>query len=105
MAPNSDATINLAHQFLNAVKAAHITIEKALLFGSHVHGSADKWSDIDIALVSPDFCGIPFMDAKRLAPFVLQVDSRIELHPFRPEDFTEDNEFIKEILATGVPVQ
>ncbi len=84
------------------VKDANIKIERAILFGSCVRGDAEKWSDIDIAFVSPDFCGIAFYDSKKLAPFVLKTDSRIELHPFRPEDFTEDNEFVREIMKTAV---
>jgi uncharacterized protein len=30
------------------------------LFGSYVKGSADEWSDIDLALVTDDFIGDSF---------------------------------------------
>jgi predicted nucleotidyltransferase len=79
-------------EFLHELKDANFRIEKAFLFGSHARGNPGKWSDIDVALVSPDFSGMPFYDNKKLTPFILKVDTRIELHPFRPEDFTEDND-------------
>jgi hypothetical protein len=53
-------------------------------------------------LVSPAFSGIPFYDNKMLIPFILRVDSRLELHPYRTEDFTEDDLFVKEIIKTGI---
>ncbi|MEW6096397.1 MAG: hypothetical protein AB1567_07725 [bacterium] len=73
------------------------------MFGSYTRGNAWKWSDI--AIVSPDFSGIRFYDSKRLIPFLLKVDSRIELHPFMPEDFTEDNDFAREIKKNGIEVE
>ncbi len=78
---------------------------QAILFGSYVKGTAGKWSDIDIALVSRDFTGIGFNDRKKVNPFLIKVDSRIEPHPFKPEDFTEDNPFVKEILKEGIDIQ
>jgi hypothetical protein len=37
-----------------------------------------------------------------LIPYLLKVDSRLELHPYRPEDFTDDDPFVKEIIKTGL---
>jgi len=35
---------------------------------------------------------------------LIKVDSRIEPHPFKPEDFTEENPFVKEILKQGIEI-
>jgi predicted nucleotidyltransferase len=105
MADISNSSIAVVKVFLHELKAANFRIEKAFLFGSHARGNHGKWSDIDVALVSPDFSGMPFYDSKKLTPFILKVDTRIELHPFRPEDFTEDNDFIREIIKNGIPLQ
>ena len=99
---SSKKAIEIAEKFLRLVEDAHIDIQKAVLFGSHARGTAGKWSDIDIALVSPSFSGVAFYDSKMLIPYVLKVDSRLELHPYRPEDFTDDDPFVKEIVRTGV---
>lgn len=32
-----------------------------ILFGSRVEGKADRWSDYDFIVVSPDFTGVPFL--------------------------------------------
>lgn len=32
-----------------------IRVDQAVLFGSHATGDADEWSDVDLAVVSPDF--------------------------------------------------
>lgn len=69
-----------------------------ILFGSYAKGNAEKWSDIDVAIISPDFSGIPFYDREKLIPFMLRIDTRFEFHPFKPEDFTEDNDFAREII-------
>lgn len=100
----TDEVIKVVEKFLRIVKDANIRVEKAILFGSYARGNAGEWSDIDIAIVSPDFSGIRFYDSKRLIPFLLKIDTRIELHPFRPEDFTEDNDFVREIIKNGVEV-
>ncbi len=82
----------------------NIEIQKAVLFGSHASGIAGEYSDIDIALVSNDFSGIRLDDNLKLMNIVLAVDHRIETHPFRPEDFTPENLFVKEILDKGISI-
>jgi len=101
----NESIVEIVGRFLRMIKDANIRIEKAILFGSYSKGKAWKWSDIDVAIVSPDFSGIAFYDSKRLIPFSLKVDTRIELHPFRPEDFTEENDFVKEIIKNGVELK
>ncbi len=105
MATVADEAVEVVEKFLKMVKNAGIRIERVILFGSYARGNAGKWSDIDVAIVSPDFSGIAFYDSKRLTPFLLKVDSRIELHPFKPEDFTKDNEFVNEIIKNGLELK
>lgn len=100
----SDEILEKLKRFLDMVSASGLHLERALLFGSYAKGTANTWSDIDIALVSKDFTGIGFYDRKRVNPFLIKVDSRIEPHPFRPEDFTEDNPFVHEILKQGINI-
>ena len=35
-----------------------IWIEAVVLYGSYAHGTAREWSDIDLAVISPDFEGV-----------------------------------------------
>lgn len=105
MAVVTDKAIEVAERFSRLIKSAGINIERIVLFGSYAGGNAGEWSDIDLAVVSPDFSGIPFYDSKMLNPFALQVDTRIELHPYRTEDFTEDDLFVREIIKNGVEIR
>ena len=104
MAAVTDEAIGVARNFRDMVSAAGVHLEKAILFGSYAKGTAGKWSDIDIALVSKDFTGVAFFDRKKINPIVIKSDTRLEPHPFRPEDFTEDNPFVKEILKQGIEI-
>ncbi len=81
-----------------------IRLEAVYLFGSTAKGETHEWSDIDLAIVSPDFIGDSFEDNKRFIPFILQVDTAIEVHTFRPIDFSPDNPFVQEIQSTGIRV-
>lgn len=101
----TNETVEIVKKFLQLVKSAGIEIERTILFGSYARGESGKWSDIDLAVVSSGFSGISFYDSKKLTPFLLKVDSRIELHPFKPEDFTKDNEFVSEIIKNGLEIK
>lgn len=105
MAAVTDEAVGVLENFLRNVSDIDIKIERAILFGSYARGNAGKWSDIDIAIVSSDFSGIPFYDREMLIPVLLKVDTRIELHPFRPEDFNENNEFVREIIKNGLELK
>ncbi len=100
----SDEILKKLKKFLSMISASGIQLERAILFGSYAKGTANKWSDIDVALVSKDFTGIGFYDRKRVNPFLIKVDSRIEPHPFRPEDFTRDNPFLDQILKDAIEI-
>jgi predicted nucleotidyltransferase len=84
--------------------AKKINIVQAFLFGSSVKDERHKWSDIDLAIVSPDFSGDSFEDLKILIPIIIKVDRSIEIHTFHPKDFTVSNPFVKEILESGVQI-
>jgi len=87
--------------FLDRV-SKRFNITEAYAFGSITKGKRHAWSDIDVAIVSPDFSGDSFEDSKLLIPFILEVDRSIEVHPFCPQDFSPENPFIDKIIKNGV---
>jgi len=101
MAPATNA-LSLLRDFLAQLKQNNIEIKQAYLFGSCARKTNRELSDIDVALVSESFSGIPFYDRQKLNPFILSVSTDIEVHPFCPYDFTEDDPFVEEIIKTGV---
>ena len=102
MAPQS--VINCAKTFVEKVRQHGIAVEAAYLFGSWVQGRANEQSDIDLAIVSPAFEGTKFYDRRKLYRAVIEVDVGIETHPYRPQDFSESNPFVREILRTGIRI-
>ena len=46
---------DIVKRFLDALTARGIRVEKAVLYGSYVSGKEHTASDIDIAIISPDF--------------------------------------------------
>jgi predicted nucleotidyltransferase len=97
--PNSVLTIVGA--YIRELEKNGFKITEAFLFGSYVRGTAKEWSDIDIALVSPDFTGDRFMDRQKIVPFRRKIDVRLEPMPFRPKDFRDDPVMAEEIKQTG----
>jgi len=90
-------------KFLRAVKQSK-RVEMAFVYGSWVKGRADKWSDIDVAVVSPDFSEDLFEERAWLMRLAATLDDRIEPHPFRPEDFNANHPLVSEIRRSGVRV-
>jgi predicted nucleotidyltransferase len=43
-----------------------IHVSKIVLFGSYAHGAPHEWSDIDVAVLSPNFRGLDVWRRQRL---------------------------------------
>ncbi len=104
MAQVPDKIVEIINKFIEEAKKDNITISKAVLFGSYSNNTYHEFSDIDIAVVSEDFEGISFYDSKKLNAAMLRTSIDIETHPYRPEEFTPENPFVKEILETGIRI-
>ncbi|MBF0565078.1 MAG: nucleotidyltransferase domain-containing protein [Nitrospirae bacterium] len=105
MVITTDKAIEIIEEFLTLVSSKGIKIERAVLFGSYARGMATEWSDIDLAITSSDFVGIPFHDRGMLTECKLKVDWRLQIFPYRPEEFTEESLFAKEIIETGIEIK
>jgi len=90
--------------YINDLQKNHIPVNQMILFGSYAHGNYRQWSDIDIALVSDIFEGNRFEDRGKIRRINLSVSSDLEVLPYRPEDFTPDDPFVREIMETGVKI-
>ena len=103
MATISDAVTRSVKRFLAAVQQRR-RVEAAYVYGSQVKGTFTEWSDIDLAVISPDFSTDPFQERLALMRLAAQIDDRIEPHPFTPQDFDASNPLASEIRKTGVRV-
>lgn len=92
-------------EFIDFLENRGIDIETAVLFGSYAKGKQDKWSDIDLALVSSKFEGNRYYVLDKLADACFAIDTNIAPLPYKSEDFTSDDLFVKEILKTGIRIR
>lgn len=91
---------SLVEKFIEMV-SEEFPLKSLYLFGSYAKGIAAEYSDIDIAVVSDNFEGSRFFDRKKLIKYLLEVSTDIEVHPYKTEDFTEADPFVREIIRTG----
>ncbi len=91
-------------KYFSSLCSKEIDIKCIYLFGSFAQDKATNFSDIDIAVVSNSFKGKRFLDRRKLYKFILQTNSAFEIHPYRIEDFTEDDPFVKRILESGIRI-
>jgi len=96
--------INKVKDYIDILNRNGFPIKRAVLFGRYANGNYNKWSDIDIALVSDNFEGIRFNDRKKIRQFKFEVSADIEPLPYTPNDFSTNDPFVKKILKTGVRI-
>ena len=101
MASVSPDIEEIIHRFIGLLKKESRVL-KVFLYGSYAKGVAGKWSDIDLAIISPDFSEDLFEERIKLMKLALSVDNRIEPSPFRPEDFDENNPLVNQINKWGI---
>ena len=82
----------------------YFEIDAVYLFGSSVKGGTHKDSDIDLAIVSSSVKD-RIEDNGKLFALTWDIDTNIEPHLFRTEDFNrKDTIMVDEILRTGIQV-
>lgn len=92
---------NKVLQYISLLEDRNIHIFQAHLFGSYAKGTADEWSDIDLALVTDNFIGDSFDFRFMLIKLARNIDPDIEPHPYLTSEFNENNPIAGEILKNG----
>jgi uncharacterized protein len=86
MAEISETVRRSVRRFL-AAGGRERRIVAAYVYGSEVRQQATEWSDIDVAVISPDFADDLFLAQLTLMNLAARVDDRIEPRAFTPESF------------------
>ena len=81
-----------------------VRFDRVLLFGSYARNQQHQESDIDLALVSPQFTGKPLDVRLKIAIANIRFFD-IEPHLYTPDEFKNGDAFIEEIKRTGVDIQ
>lgn len=94
-------------EYIKALKNKNIRVEKAILFGSYAKGIAGKDSDIDIAIISPDFGQDYVEEAVMLKEISEEIDLDISPRPYSLEEYKniKQGQFLHdEIVSKGKPI-
>lgn len=81
-----------------------IPVSMVILFGSYAHGSPQKHSDIDLAVISDWFVDKTRMEGMQfLSRLAAQYNTMIEAIPFTEEEYRNPDKrtFLASILKTG----
>jgi uncharacterized protein len=101
MAAPRDDLEKVIRIFLDEIQKTY-RLDSAYLFGSHAKGTSNQWSDIDLAVVSPDFSEDLYEELLVLMRLAAEIDDRIEPKPFRPDMFTPNEPLVDEIQKHGL---
>lgn len=95
----------IVSDYVKEVKKSGIPVKKAYLFGSYAKKTANKFSDIDICIISSKFGDDYFEDSLKLKSVANKVDYRIEPVPFAIDDMNDKySTLASEIKKHGVSV-
>src|SRR3989339_696224 len=98
--------INQVKLYIRQVKSAKIPVEQVIVFGSHAKGTAHKWSDIDVCVVSPIFTDNHWDALSKLMHLRNSQTIDIEPHPMSPRDLSNKYDTLAtEIRTHGILIQ
>lgn len=92
-------------EFERSIQRAGIKITGVYVFGSYAKGNVRPQSDIDVAVISPDFGRDRQGERVNLMSISQKINTAIEPHPFSPEDFNDlYYPLSREIKKTGIKI-
>ncbi len=92
-------------EYITVLHQDKLPIKKVILFGSYAKGKQNRWSDIDLCIISPKFKdafeAMQYLWLKR----VCDKDLTIEPVGFNPRDFQNKYDtLIHEIKSNGIEI-
>jgi uncharacterized protein len=96
--------IQIVKDYIKEIKKRDIDVEAVFLFGSYAANRAHKDSDIDVAVISPDFGKDFFDECALLKKISLAVDFDISPRAYSVEEYREaqkDGFLYQEIISKG----
>lgn len=99
--------VKKVNDFVKEIKRQKINVTKVILYGSRVSGKCHEFSDIDVAVVSPDFGKDRYKEGARLFEIAGKIDTLIEPVPVSEDSYENDTwiPLIYEIRKNGVELK
>jgi len=97
----------IIHRFTDALAKRGIRIDQVILYGSYASGNMKPYSDIDLAIISPDFGNDKFEESKLLLQAAWRIDPRLQPVPISSESFKKKDwvPLIHQIKSSGIEVK
>jgi predicted nucleotidyltransferase len=94
-------------RFVDVLNSKGIRVEKAVLYGSYASGNVHTGSDLDLAIISPDFGKNRFEEGKMLLQLAWRIDPRLEPILISSESYENDTwiPLIYEIKEKGIELE
>jgi len=104
MAISKNKIRKIIYQYILLLKQDNLRISKVLLYGSYAKNKANKESDIDLCIVSPDFGKNKAKEMSYLLKKAYQINLFIEPIPLSTSDWEEKDylPLIAEIKKYGI---
>jgi predicted nucleotidyltransferase len=89
-----------------ALESNGISVKKLVLYGSRSRDSTDRFSDIDLVIVSTDFCGKDYWERVQIvSPLIPRSAYAVEPLLVTPQEWEEESSMIIAIASSeGVEV-
>ncbi|OGP69032.1 MAG: hypothetical protein A2170_06215 [Deltaproteobacteria bacterium RBG_13_53_10] len=95
----------IVSKYKNSLETLGINVSQIILYGSYAKNRAKEYSDIDIAVVSPDFKKLDLFERQELLSKAHhKFGEPIEPIGLTPEQLKEKKGFIREIVENGVVI-
>jgi predicted nucleotidyltransferase len=103
MAKNKSMTKKKINEYIKSLKEHNITVNKVILYGSWVNGNPNEYSDIDLAIFSPDFGKHKLKELQLLTKLAWNIDESIEAIPYSTEQLKNNDptNFANDIIKNG----
>lgn len=102
MVNNKTMIKNKINEFIKTLEK-HVSINKVILYGSWVNGHPDEFSDIDLAIFSPDFGKHKLRELQLLSKLAWGIDESIEAIPYSIDQLKNNDptNFAYNIMKNG----
>lgn len=104
MCTNRQQVKEIIQKFKELLTKQGINIDKIILFGSHAQGTAGKYSDIDLVVISKDFTAMGFKQRCEVLGYAIaEIMEPIEPLAYTPEEFEKlsRNSVINQAINNG----
>jgi predicted nucleotidyltransferase len=101
----SDTVVRAIESYKNDLSNARIKVDKMIVFGSQIRGTAHPGSDVDVCVISDAFTDDLHSEMVRLLKIRSESSLDIEPHPMRPQDLNDRFDVLAgEIRKYGVTI-